>query len=185
MTKGDLEANIAGRSMSKVLPSSDSCCPALTWTQRIWGYGIAIVIGNIHTNLNYLGLILDIISFFALFSGEYIVFAVTYSLGNVIALTSYLLYVYIYIYIYNLPRTGFIIGFKKQFKKMFAKTRIVVVLIIIASISLAMISAFVWENVWLVLVFIIVEYLALIWYSLSYIPYARKLAKKMLLGCCK
>jgi len=74
--------------------------------------------------------------------------------------------------------TGFLIGFLRQMKLMFKPVRIIASIVFIASIALVLVGAFVLRNGVLCLVFVIVEFLAFTWYTLSYIPYARAAVTK-------
>lgn len=56
---------------------------------------------------------------------------------------------------------------------MFKPVRVVATLILLGAIAMTFMGAFLLNNAVLCLVMVIVEYLAYIWYSLSYIPYAR------------
>lgn len=59
---------------------------------------------------------------------------------------------------------------------MFEKKRIIVTIVFLASIAMTLVSAFVFKRAVLVLVFIIIQYCAWFWYTLSYIPYGRTMA---------
>jgi uncharacterized membrane protein YccF (DUF307 family) len=59
---------------------------------------------------------------------------------------------------------------------MFEKKRIVVTLVFLGAVAMTLISAFVFKRAVLVLVFILIQYAAWFWYSLSYVPYGRKMA---------
>ncbi|KAJ8093115.1 hypothetical protein PM082_020600 [Marasmius tenuissimus] len=54
---------------------------------------------------------------------------------------------------------------------MFKPVRIIATIIFLASIGLIFVGAFVIENG---VLFVIIQYLAYTWYTLSYIPYARQ-----------
>lgn len=61
--------------------------------------------------------------------------------------------------------------------------RVVATVIYLCSIVLALLSALYFRVLLLTFVAVIVELLALIWYSLSYIPFARAAAKRCLTRC--
>mmetsp|Transcript_20673 Transcript_20673/g.63898 ORF Transcript_20673/g.63898 Transcript_20673/m.63898 type:complete len:128 (-) Transcript_20673:140-523(-) len=89
-------------------------------------------------------------------------FAVMYSIGNIIAICG----------------SFFLAGPKKQLKNMFAKTRIVATVVYLTSIVMTLFVALYDKipdklQVALILLLILVQFLALTWYFLSYIPYAR------------
>jgi len=124
----------------------------LSKTARLYGFIACVAIGFILSLLGSIVLIL----------GQLVLFAVLYVLGTIVTLFG----------------TGFLIGFLKQLKLMFKPVRIVASIIFIASIVLVLVGAFALGNGILCLVFVFVEFLAYIWYTLSYIPYARAAVTK-------
>ncbi|CAF1331504.1 unnamed protein product, partial [Didymodactylos carnosus] len=88
-------------------------------------------------------------------SGNLTVFAILYTFANIFALGS----------------TIFLMGPLNQLKKMFAETRIIATIIFLIKIGI------------LVLLFVILQFLALMWYTLSYIPFARNAVKSCCQGC--
>jgi len=126
----------------------------LTRTQRLYGFVGCTVIG----------FAISIIGSVLLFVGSLWSFALLYSIGICISLAG----------------TGFLIGFKRQLKMMFSPVRVVATIVFLGSIGLVFVGAFVLHNDALCVVFVVVEYLAYTWYSLSYIPYARTAVKNLL-----
>jgi len=126
----------------------------LTRTQRIYGFVGCVALGFV---LSLLGVLLLIV-------GWVTTFAVLYAFGTVISLVG----------------TGFLIGFGSQLKQMFKPVRVVATVVLLACIGLIFVGAFVIGNNILCLIFVIIEYLAYAWYSLSYIPYARTFVKNMI-----
>ncbi|KAK0483209.1 Got1/Sft2-like family-domain-containing protein [Armillaria novae-zelandiae] len=124
----------------------------LSRTTRLYGFIGCLVVGFV---LSLLGSIL-------LFIGQLGIFAVLYVMGTIVSLVG----------------TGFLIGFLKQLKLMFKPVRVVATFIFLGSIVLVFIAAFVLDNDILCLIFVIIEYLAYTWYTLSYIPYARAAVTK-------
>jgi len=125
----------------------------LTKTQRLYGF-IGCLAG---------GFILSLLGAILLFLGQLGSFAVLYAFGTVISLAG----------------TGFLIGFWKQTKLMFKPVRIVASIVFLASIVLVFIGAFALNSDILCIIFVIIEYLAYLWYTLSYIPYARSAVLKV------
>jgi len=121
--------------------------------QRLYGFVGCLVIG----------FILSIVGSILLFVGALWSFAVLFTLGIIVSLAG----------------TGFLVGFVKQLKMMFAPVRVVATIIFLGSIGLVFVGAFVLNNDLLCIIFVVVEYLAYTWYSLSYIPYARTAVKKL------
>ncbi|GFZ48766.1 hypothetical protein JCM24511_06515 [Saitozyma sp. JCM 24511] len=122
----------------------------LTRTQRLGGFA-ACYVGGLAISL--LGAIL-------LFLGATGAFATLFAVGAILSLIG----------------TGFLVGFKKQLQTMFKPVRVVATVLLFASIIMTFVSAFVLPAI-LCIIFVIVQYLAFLWYSLSYIPYARTLVK--------
>ncbi|KAF9265735.1 SFT2-domain-containing protein [Marasmius fiardii PR-910] len=119
----------------------------LSRKQRLYGFVACLAVGFL---LSLLGTILLVLGFLVLFS-------ILYALATVVALLG----------------TGFLIGFFKQLKLMFKPVRIVATIIFIGAIALVFVGAFVIGNGILCIIFVIIQYLAYTWYTLSYIPYAR------------
>ncbi|KAK1226530.1 hypothetical protein PQX77_010495 [Marasmius sp. AFHP31] len=120
----------------------------LTRMQRLYGFIGCLALGFV---LSLLGTIMMVL-------GSLTTFALLYGLGTVVSLIG----------------TGFLIGFFKQLKLMFKPVRIIATIIFLASIGLIFVGAFVIVNGTLCIVFVIIQYLAYTWYTLSYIPYARQ-----------
>ncbi|XP_064411954.1 vesicle transport protein SFT2A [Latimeria chalumnae] len=91
-------------------------------------------------------------------------FAVFYTLGNIAALSS----------------TCFLMGPVKQIKRMFDPTRLICTVVMLLCLILTLCAVFWWHKRGLALVFCILQFLAIAWYSLSYIPFARD----AILKCC-
>ncbi|RDX48269.1 SFT2-domain-containing protein [Polyporus arcularius HHB13444] len=119
----------------------------LTRTQRLYGFIGCLAIG----------FLLSLLGGIFLFLGSLVSFAFLYGLGTIISLIG----------------TGFLIGFAKQLKMMFKPIRVVATIIFLGSIGLIFVGAFVIRSNLLCIIFVIIEYIAYTWYTLSYIPYAR------------
>ncbi|KAH9664613.1 Vesicle transport protein [Citrus sinensis] len=94
-------------------------------------------------------------------------FGITFTFGNLLSLGS----------------TAFLIGPKRQVTMMLDPARIYATAIYIASMIIALFSALYVHNKLLTLLALILEFGALIWYSLSYIPFARSMVSKIMLAC--
>ncbi|EEB13886.1 Vesicle transport protein SFT2B, putative [Pediculus humanus corporis] len=94
-------------------------------------------------------------------------FAIFYTLGNIVSLGS----------------TCFLMGPVNQIKKMFAPTRAIATILVIVMFCLTLFAAFVAKKGLLVIIFVVLQSLAMTWYSLSYIPYARDVAKITVSSC--
>ena len=94
-------------------------------------------------------------------------FALLYTIGNVLAILS----------------TMFLWGPINQVKDMFKKNRWIATCIYLGAMGLTLYAALGTKNVGFVLICIIIQFFAMLWYSLSYIPFARKAVKKCLRTC--
>ncbi|KAF8509915.1 SFT2-domain-containing protein [Gautieria morchelliformis] len=126
----------------------------LSRTQRLYGFIGCLCIG----------FVLSLLASIILFLGQLAGFALLFTFGTIISVVG----------------SGFVIGFFRQLKLMFKPVRVIATIVFLASIGLVFVGAFVIRNEVLCIVFVIVEYLAYTWYSLSYIPYARTAILKMI-----
>ncbi|KAG8444497.1 hypothetical protein GDO86_009601 [Hymenochirus boettgeri] len=94
-------------------------------------------------------------------------FALFYTIGNVAALAS----------------TCFLMGPVKQLKKMFAPTRLIATIVMLLCLICTLCAVFWWQKNGLAIIFCILQFIAMTWYSLSYIPFARDAVMKCFTGC--
>ncbi|KAF9932239.1 hypothetical protein FBU30_008661 [Linnemannia zychae] len=137
--------------------SNPLSCFTLNRTQRLYGFGICFVVG----------FLISILSTLSLITGQTALFAVFFTLGNIISLLS----------------TTFLIGPGKQIRTMFAPVRMVASIVFLAMMAATFVIAFTVESSILCLILCIIQFLALFWYSASYIPYGRAAIKKVVGGC--
>ena len=64
-------------------------------------------------------------------------------------------------------------GPMKQLSAMFAKTRVIATIVMISALLLTLCSAFWWRKNVLALMFVVIQFCAMTWYCISFIPYAR------------
>ena len=146
--------------------TKDTMCPSLTIKQRIYCFLSCFI----------LGLVLSIVSVGGILGAimNPTKFALLYSFGNLCSLGS----------------TFFLVGPASQFKKMMKKTRIVVSLVFVFSLIGTIVFAvgFYDEDVkWhklMIILLMIIQACSLFWYTLSYIPFGRKIFKKICFKCC-
>lgn len=131
---------------------------SLSWSTRVKGFAICFVLGFVFSLVG---------SVFMAFPGGLRMFGVFYTLGNLTALCS----------------TLFLMGPANQIKKMFAPTRAIATCVVLAFLVLTLMAAFWWKNALLTIIFCIIQFLAMTWYSLSYIPFARDAVKKCFQSC--
>eukprot|EP00824_Muranothrix_gubernata_P007702 TRINITY_DN19806_c0_g1_i1.p1 TRINITY_DN19806_c0_g1~~TRINITY_DN19806_c0_g1_i1.p1 ORF type:complete len:179 (+),score=25.38 TRINITY_DN19806_c0_g1_i1:29-538(+) len=134
---------------------NQSC--SLTMQQRLWGFGICFTVGVLCTFLSTLALPAILI--------RPEKFAIPYTLGNLLALGS----------------TAFIIGPCRQIRSMVKRTRILATIIYVVAMGMTLFCAIKIRKAPLVLICIFIQFCALIWYCLSYIPYARRFVR----SCCE
>eukprot|EP01127_Copromyxa_protea_P008327 TRINITY_DN1913_c0_g1_i2.p1 TRINITY_DN1913_c0_g1~~TRINITY_DN1913_c0_g1_i2.p1 ORF type:complete len:105 (-),score=12.15 TRINITY_DN1913_c0_g1_i2:32-346(-) len=103
-----------------------------------------------------------------MFSGNFIPFAVLYSVGNILTLLS----------------TGFLIGPVTQMKQMVDPNRLVATIVFVVSLALTLVAAIWWKKAFLCILFVVIQSLAFIWYSISYIPFARDFIKSFVGDIC-
>ena len=135
-----------------------SLFPSLSLTQRWYGFGICFVLGWF-------------ISFLSVISVGSIVtdparFAFPYTIGSLVSICS----------------SFFIWGPWKQCKKMFELHRLLATSMYLIAMALTLYLAFTQTSPILILLSILVKFLAMCWYVLSWIPYGRRMALKMLGG---
>ena len=105
--------------------------------------------------------------FIGLMEGNPVPFVLTYSLGNLCSLLASL----------------FLVGPHRQLANMFDETRKVTTIVFLASLVLVLVLCFVnMENILkltLLVTLVLVQFFASLWYSLSYIPFARNTVVKI------
>lgn len=134
-------------------------CPSLTFQQRLIGFGVCLLCGYL---LSFLSTVLVI-------SGDLTGFSMLYCLGSLIAIGA----------------TGFLIGPGRQVKKMFARTRRVACIIYLVLLVTVLALALANMPFGVVLITLILQMVAAVWYTASYIPYGRAMIKNVVCPCFK
>jgi len=124
---------------------------SLSWSTRIKGFLACFIIGVVISLLGTVMISLSLSSF-----------AILYSLGNLVALAS----------------TLFLMGPVAQLKRMFATTRIIATILMLTFLALTLMSALWWGKKGLAIIFCVLQFCAMTWYAISYIPYARDAISK-------
>ncbi|XP_029434344.1 vesicle transport protein SFT2B [Rhinatrema bivittatum] len=132
---------------------------SLSWGTRIKGFIICFVAGVLCSLLG--------VGLLWIPRKGTVLFAVFYTLGNVASLGS----------------TIFLMGPLKQLKRMFEPTRLIATIVMLLCLALTLCAAFWWHNKGLALVFCLLQFFAMTWYSLSFIPFARDAVKKCFSAC--
>ncbi|AAZ12767.1 Got1/Sft2-like family, putative [Trypanosoma equiperdum] len=131
-------------------------CPSLSWKQRLIGCGVCMGIGSL----------LSLLSFGAILRSDVATFAVVYTLGNVASIGG----------------TLFLAGPKTQVQRMFSEGRWVATTVFVIAMGLTLLAALLLSSALLVLLLCLVQFGAMAWYMMSYIPFARTAVKGCLRG---
>ena len=123
----------------------------LTWEQRLIGFISCFSVGLI---LSFLSTLFTSL----VFMGQPQKFAVCYSFGAIVSMGS----------------SMFLMGPCTQLKSMFDQTRVVTTSVYLLSVMGTLCCALVLKNTLAVLLMLLVQFIALGWYCLSYIPYGRE-----------
>ena len=146
---------------------SDMCgyLPSLTWGQRIWGCMICMTLGFFIS----MG---SMLRFAKLIAGNPVPFATQYTLGNILSILS----------------TCFLYGPLAQAKSMFATTRMITTIVYFMLMGVTMFLAFypspIPGRAYILILVILLQFCALCWYTLSFIPFARDIAKNCIMSFC-
>ncbi|KAL1314926.1 hypothetical protein HN51_041734 [Arachis hypogaea] len=129
---------------------------SLSPTQRIYGFAACLIAG-------LACMLLSMIVF-----AKPIKFALLFTFGNVLAVGS----------------TAFLLGPAQQLGMMLDNARVFATAIYIGCVVIALICALWIHDKLLTIIAIIIEIGALIWYSLSYIPFARRMVSELMIRLC-
>ncbi|CAM9208810.1 unnamed protein product [Hapterophycus canaliculatus] len=133
-----------------------SVCPSLSWRNRLIGYGATLACGFC---LSFGSLF----RFGQLLTGNPRPFVLYFSLGSLLSICS----------------SFFLTGPWKQLKKMFMPVRAVATIIYLVTLSMTLFVAlspyaYIPGRGILLLCLVVVQFLAYVWYTLSYVPFARR-----------
>jgi hypothetical protein len=140
----------------------DSCLPALSFKERV--YAFAVCFG--------LSVFIDFVSFgsmLGLITGNPVRYAMSFTLSNVLAIVG----------------TGFLLGFKRQAKSAFDEKRRITAIVFLLAMVMTIVSVFVFQKPLLVLIFVVIQVCAYVWYMASYFPWGRDILKKCCKMCCR
>ncbi|KAI3757727.1 hypothetical protein L6452_05270 [Arctium lappa] len=137
-------------SQENLLEEAEGLC-SLSPKQRLYGFAACVLAGLVCMFLSTIVFAIPI------------KFAVLFTFGNLLAVGS----------------TGFLMGATRQLQMMFDSVRIYATAIYIGFVVLALICALWIHSKLLTILAILCEICALIWYSLSYIPFARTVVSKV------
>mmetsp|Transcript_8575 Transcript_8575/g.20570 ORF Transcript_8575/g.20570 Transcript_8575/m.20570 type:complete len:227 (-) Transcript_8575:612-1292(-) len=150
---GGASQGIAAASAESVLPASESCCPNLSFQERVYGCIGCFCIGAALGFSSYIMWTLN----------NYNIFAVLYTLGNIVSICG----------------TGFLMGPKRQCRRMKAARRRWATAIYLLMMVITIVVAFTCHGstgcTVIILLCVLVQWCALIWYMASYIPYGQRM----------
>ena len=134
-----------------------SCCPKLTRGQSLLGFALCFLFGGL-LSLSALG------SLPSLLLGNPAPFAFKYTFGNLLSLGS----------------SSFLVGPSKQLRDMLAPERRKASLLYLGSLFGTLTSVFVLKWQIVSFAFVVLQFCALTWYMLSYVPYGQVCLKRVL-----
>ena len=154
-----ITADIPGISRLGLNPEDEdymsSLCPDLSYSERLIGFGACLLMGSLIA-LSSFG------SFSELVAGQPLSFAVLYSMGNLTSLCS----------------TLFLVGLKRQYRNMTHPNRKISAGIYLGCLFSTLLTAYIAPELsLLIIVLVLVQWSALFWYTLSYIPFGRRMAR--------
>jgi hypothetical protein len=129
----------------EVVDEEESLCFELTFKERVIGFAATYLFG----------LLCSVLSWFSF--GDWKAFGILSTAGN----------------LSSLGGTMFLMGPVRQLRRMFDPQRVVATVVMLTSMVGTFVAAMALKSAFLTFICSIIQYLALIWYSLSYIPYAR------------
>jgi hypothetical protein len=122
---------------------------SLTKMQRIYGFFMALGMGVV-----FFVIAISFLPMIALFPKK---FAFFFTCGNVFCVAS----------------TVFLVGFRRQLESMMESHRFQAASAYMVSMFMTLAAALHWQSSLLALIFACIQLAAVLWYSLSYVPYAR------------
>ena len=136
-----------------------SCCPALTYQQRLVGFVMCFAAGMVLS-------LTSLFSFTSLLLGNPTPFALKYTLGNLLAMGA----------------SSFLVGPVKQCTDMFAPERRVATSLYAGSLLATLTCIFYLHSKLLTFVAICCQLCAMVWYFVSYLPFGQKALQQCLRG---
>eukprot|EP01013_Petalomonas_cantuscygni_P022630 TRINITY_DN4392_c0_g1_i1.p2 TRINITY_DN4392_c0_g1~~TRINITY_DN4392_c0_g1_i1.p2 ORF type:complete len:175 (-),score=19.06 TRINITY_DN4392_c0_g1_i1:92-616(-) len=148
-----------------ITQDEESLCPSLPWKHRLYGFIACVALGIVLNILAWICLI-------PIIGPDVIMFLVISTIGN---LTSF-------------GSSMFLMGPMRQLKRMFAKTRIIATILVFVFMILTFVFALALQKsptIQLLLVGLayVGQWIALLWYCISYIPFARTAVRNAVKSC--
>ena len=155
-TLGSLKAKLG---LAKPEPSPCPCLPAMDYSMRIMGFLFCMGCGLLLS-------LTSMSSFTGVLLGHPGPFAFKYTLGNILSICSYC----------------FLVGPARQCAGMFAPARRFATLCYFGSLAATLLSIFYLRSFVVTLAAVAIQFVAMVYYALSYIPYGHSMCSRAL-GC--
>lgn len=133
---------------------NNSLCPSLPWKYRLVGFASCFAVG----------LVFSIISWISVFLANYVGFGLMFTLANLFAIAG----------------SFFLAGPLAQAKSAFSEDRWMATAVYLVTVALTLLAALWLKSGILVVIFSLVQFGALLWYFLSYIPGANTCLKSVI-----
>mmetsp|Transcript_8470 Transcript_8470/g.15352 ORF Transcript_8470/g.15352 Transcript_8470/m.15352 type:complete len:184 (+) Transcript_8470:115-666(+) len=154
---------LQSREKSQASQGEEEVCdmfPSLTYKHRVIGCASCMGVG-------YLISFGSFFRFGSLLMGNPVPFILNATIGSLVSLGG----------------SFFLVGPKKQINKMFHERRRIATILYLGSLFLTLVVAFAFHNVPgqgpLLILLMVCQYVAIGWYCLSYIPFAREMAQRL------
>ncbi|CBH18112.1 Got1/Sft2-like family, putative [Trypanosoma equiperdum] len=131
----------------------NSLFPSLSFKERVSGYIIAFIVSFLLSTMSWIALPHSLRKYAAL-----------NTMANIVSVGG----------------TMFLCGPSAQLKRMFDETRRGATTVYLTSLLMTLISALILKFVLLTVLLMLAQYLAMIWYTLSYVPFGRSAVLKVL-----
>ncbi|KAL7507364.1 hypothetical protein ACHAXN_004554 [Cyclotella atomus] len=158
---GDSQDGTDNSEASGVMDDMSEYCPTLTFQQRVTGFAACFTMGYLMSFMSF-RLIIKLVE------GNPAPFVFLYSTGNLLSLMS----------------SGFLSGPQRQFKYMFDEKRKMTSIVYLTSLGTSITVCFIpmptGAKIGILVLLLMVQMCASLWYTLSYIPYGRATAQRMI-----
>lgn len=143
---------------------ASACCPSLGFKQRLFGFACCFMFGQVMQFFSF-G------AFTGVLLGHPSRFAFMYTLGNITMMAA----------------SFFLSGPASQLRKLKAKDRFMTSIVYLGSMFLTLVMVFshaFFGRALVIMLCVAVQWAALVWYVLSYIPYGQSTVRPLLKGLC-
>jgi len=138
-------------------PPPPGCLPELSYSTRLAGFAFCFILGTLLS-------LTSMSSFAGVLLGNPLPFAFKYTVGNLLSLFSYC----------------FLVGPARQCSGMFGRERCCSTVLYLGSLAATLFCVFFLHSYVLTLVAIAVQFCAMLYYALSYLPFGHSMLRRML-----